>query len=303
METQSRLSAKRKNVENIKSLVSADSEDLPAKRGKDFSIPLVKSMLEAGYYSGQMQHFTINPITQKKLLGLGKRLAKDLPPDPFDKPGTRSKLLSQLVIDPITGKMTVVGQQEKSDGHNYTTYHQTAAYNEEVSSTSKGRDYRAIPKRITDTPEFLGLIKKCWEDAINSGCINDTHLTACNIHIVEQRATKGRMSYTSPAVFHVDGEPCTFVILLHRDDNVVGGESFVGDRTGDVVGKVPKNVDQGHIRFELALLNPYDFIVVDDRAVAHHVNGIASSDGEPALRVTLLIDFTNLYPNLSGDVQ
>lgn len=253
-----------------------------------------------GFLQLTMSSYLSEKISREDLEVLRLKITRDLPFDPFDKTKTRRKRFSSFIIPGFGGVIFPSGRTIDKDGKRQCTYHQTSHYNGEIKATVKGRTYLALPDEIENSEAFKNLLLQCRRRAVEAGIVEDHDDLYCNVHVVEQRATAKKRCAVTPSTFHVDGEKITFICLLHRDSNTQSGESYVGARTLEVVGKTPQQItDETKILLKTVLRVPFDTVVVNDELVSHHANSIGTSDQNDAVRQTMLIDFTPCRRELS----
>jgi len=245
-----------------------------------------------GYVIGNIDCITNDPNKQNMLLGFIDKAKKSLKTDLTDKTGLRNRAMGKFLITPYTKELVVIDRLETDFGDAVTPYYQSGEYNKDVSSTGKNvRYFPAISEETLQDATLQRLVRFAYNKAIAVGCISKEDLVTSNIQFVQQRVSGNHeMSYTSPAVLHVDGEPFTAIFVIERTENTIGGENFVAQR--DQQGKTPDKADTGTILSEVVLKDPFDFLMVNDYVVSHHVNGISSSDNRVASRTTILIDFS-----------
>lgn len=98
---------------------------------------------------------------------------------------------------------------------------------------------------------------------------------------------------SSPDYFHQDGEPFTFAHLIHRSQNMMGGENFIGTTSIRNTRLEEAPVDQILARF--TLFETLESFVVHDPKVSHYVSPIIKRDDkceEATERCIVLIDFS-----------
>lgn len=101
------------------------------------------------------------------------------------------------------------------------------------------------------------------------------------LHMIAYEPTPGAPAIATPNQFHRDGEPYTFIHLIHRED-VEGGENLVAR-------------DDGRLLAEFTLTRELDCFAVRDCAVVHAVKEIRVAPGRPrGFRSILIVDFTPL---------
>ena len=249
-------------------------------------------LLSKGFTIGNMDCITTEPQNQKELLELVELAKLELRPDKYDKTSNRQRAMGKFFVTPRTHQLIDIDRLESDYGDSVCPYFQSSAYNKEVGDLSTDvRLFPAISKETMANSALQRLVLFSLRKAILIGCIEPSDIITSNVQFVQQNVLdSSRRSYTSPAVLHCDGEPFTAIFLAERTDNADGGESFAGRR--DQQGKLPENAEPGTIFMEETLLRPFDFLMVDDRAVCHHVNSIGSDNDKPASRMTILIDFS-----------
>src|SRR5207244_9535035 len=69
-----------------------------------------------------------------------------------------------------------------------------------------------------------------------------------NVHLNRLQSDGRRAALPSPREIHVDGEPFTFVVLVERTPNLVGGISYVADRccAGKLVDRKSTRLNSSH---------------------------------------------------------
>lgn len=265
---------------------------------------LKQQLINHGFVIGNIDCISADPCNQGELKGLVEKAKKELKPDVYDKTGLRNRAMGKYLITPYTQQLIDIERIKTDFGDHVCPYYQSGGYNKDVTNVeTKVRWFPAMSSVMMSDPVLQRLVKFALKKAISIGCVKNEDLVTSNVQFVQQSVSdSSEVSFTSPAVLHVDGEPFTIIILAERTDNVVGGENFVAER--DQQGKIPSDADPDKIRAEVTLTAPFDFLMVDDRAVSHHVNGISSHNNARATRMTILIDFSpwrqKLTPMVNG---
>lgn len=245
-----------------------------------------------GYVIGNIDCISTDPTNQEELKCLVELAKNELKPDVYDKTGLRNRAMGKFLITPYTQQLIDIERLETDFGDHVCPYYQSSEHNQDMNKTgSNVRLFPAISAEMMANPVLQRLVIFALKKAISIGCVQNGDLITSNIQFVQQIvANRSEVCFTSPAVLHVDGEPFTAIILAERSSNAIGGENFVSER--DQQGRIPSDAEEGSIRAQVTLEAPFDFLMVDDRAVAHHVNGITSYNNSPASRMTILIDFS-----------
>lgn len=211
---------------------------------------------------------------------------RQAPPDPQD--ARRSRFYSQLLWQPWSRSgMWIAPRQDGPDGAPYTTYLQAVGINQEFGGVE--RRFAPLPPTVRQNPALHTLIDACC-NAIPTWRIgmSDRDLVIVGVHLVRMQAVGHKAAIASPPFLHVDGELVTFVWLVERTYNCVGGISYVASRPS--AGKYPDDIRPEEMIATGTLSDPLDVAVIDDASVSHTVSGVRSSDGLPAHRTAMFID-------------
>jgi len=222
------------------------------------------------------------------------RAGRELPADPYDATGMRSRVYSQVVLCPWNGTLFWLPPFfDAQTGAPYTTYLQEASSNPEVGGIE--RRFAPVPYPLQENRAFCTLIRELW-GAIPAWRAEGRGRAPVLVgsHISNLKSDGRRAAMPSPREIHVDGEPFTFVVLLERTPNLVGGVSYVARR--HCATKCVEDVSPSDILAEGTLSGPLDTLVVDDAAVSHTVSGVRTVDGKPGWRIVLFIDYSVLKP-------
>lgn len=114
------------------------------------------------------------------------------------------------------------------------------------------------------------------------------------VHFVKlTSAGPSDLGISSPDFFHQDGEPFTFVHLIHRSKNMTGGINFIG--TIDCRNVRLEDVSSEQVLSQFTLTQTFESFAVHDPKVSHYVSPIIQQDdasAELAERCVVLVDFS-----------
>lgn len=205
--------------------------------------------------------------------------SRELPVDPYHRPGTRRRRYARVLYLPWSGEILPTPQRRYLQGSVYQP--EFGGIDRQFPSFTAGvlsnpilpvlidADYRSLPIAFRERTSTL---------AIDVG-----------LHLIAYAPLAGIPAVSSPPGFHRDGEPYTVTHLLVREC-IVGGDSGVA---ADPAGQ--------HTLTYTLLEEPLDSLWVDDKQVYHCVTPVELAPGATSgLRAVLLIDFSPLGPELSG---
>ena len=117
------------------------------------------------------------------------------------------------------------------------------------------------------------------------------------LHLVKLMvAQPGQSAVSSPNHLHQDGEPFTFVHLVHRD-NAVGAVNTIA--WPDCVGLLPENIADDLVVDTFQLEEPLDSYAICDRMISHYVSPLTRGpEARAGVRCAVLIDFTPMVPRI-----
>jgi hypothetical protein len=217
-----------------------------------------------------------------------------LPNDSYDPSGMRARALSQAILAPWANSLSWLPPH--IDGRTdavYTTYFQDLSSNPEIGGVE--RHFAPLPYELQRNRTLCALIQELWW--VIPGWRAEGRGRApvlVNVHLNKLQSDGRRAALPSPREIHVDGEPFTFVILVERTPNLVGGISYVADRC--CAGKLVEDLHSSEVVAEGTLLKPLDMLAIDDGAISHTVSGVRTVDCHAGWRTVLFIDYSVLKP-------
>lgn len=227
-----------------------------------------------------------------------------LPPDRHSPDGNRFRRYSQLVALPWCAMFELLPPVwDPRVGEAVTEYFQDASDN--PTDGGQSRKFAALAPSQQQNPFLAWLIQADLRQL--PWATKELHKPLLvGIHQIKHVAEPGRPAVSSPDCLHQDGEPFTFVHLIERSANVVGGINTIAPTC--YKNRQPSDVPPHDILAQFTLTNFLDSFVVADARVCHHVSAIdvmpapedatCSLDGNSGWRSVLLIDFTPLVPRI-----
>jgi hypothetical protein len=222
----------------------------------------------------------------------------DLPADPYDKTGQRKRRYGRFLWAPSASQLTPIAREIDAVGALVTYFVQGADYQPEMGG--RNRKFAALTEPVLTSPVLRALIEADWRVARRAGVLPDSTVYLVGVHIQKLEPQGTSKAVITPNTCHRDGELATFVHLMEIE-NVVGGWNAV--TTLDGVGRHPAELSPAQRLGRLMLTEPGSGFVVDDRKVAHFVEGVSLIDqSQPGHRTTMLIDFCPAKWVLSNDL-
>ncbi|HMB48302.1 MAG TPA: 2OG-Fe dioxygenase family protein [Afifellaceae bacterium] len=216
----------------------------------------------------------------------------DLPADADDPSGLRYRRYGRFVYLPWADSLSEIPAVSSPEGRPVVEYFQPISLNS--TDGGKRRPFTPLHPAIQRNMVLNELIRfDYWSLPVPESWSGLPVLVG--VHQIRLSPECNRPSVATPDHLHRDGEPFTYVHLMHRE-NVTGGLSYVANP--ECAGTHPDHVGDGNILSTFTLENPLDSFVVDDCRVSHHVgevSKVANAAGK-AERSVLLVDFTPMMP-------
>jgi hypothetical protein len=257
--------------------------DIPVKPAPQ---PPDRTLREKGWAKFDLADLPFAKWHAKGFEAFGIRVAASLPPDPYDPTGRRHRRYSVFFWSPKADLLMPVSREFGEDGLPVTPYLQGDEYQTEFGN--EVRWFPALEEWLLQSSILGGLIRADGMVARRAGVLPDAPGFYVGVHAIALVPGVDGPAVITPNEIHCDGEPVTFVHLLRRR-NVTGGWNVVADRAA--LGRHPDEVDPALLHARFSLTMPGEGFVVDDRRVAHFVEGVALRDSAlPGERTVLLID-------------
>lgn len=227
-----------------------------------------------------------------------------LPLDRHSSDGNRFRRYSQFIALPWRHTFELLPPVwDARRGEEVTEYFQDTSYN--PTDGGQSRTFAALAPSQRQNPFLTWLLE--YDLRQIPWTVKELHKPLLvGVHQVKHVASTGRAAASSPDCLHQDGEPFTFVHLIERSANVVGGINTIAPTC--YKNRQPSDVPPHDILAQFTLTNFLDSFVVADARVCHHVSAIdvmpAPEDaahrrgGNSGVRSVLLIDFTPLVPRI-----
>lgn len=233
------------------------------------------------------------------LLLFAQNLRASLQPDPYDKSGLRHRLYSAMLYLPDRNLLTPMGRGYDSADRPTASYFQPAAYQPE-----EGDNVRALAS-LTEaqlaSPALTELVAADYRIALHSGVLPACPAYGVGIHLIALEPKGRQLAAVTPNTIHRDGEPVTFAHLMGKR-NVHGGWNAI--TRPEHVNRHPSELPDSEILARFTLDEPGESYVVDDRTVAHFVEGVGLQNlDEPGHRTVALIDFSPMRRARSNDLD
>jgi hypothetical protein len=225
---------------------------------------------------------------QDAALSLFRKVFETLPGDPYCKFGTRRRRFAQFRLTPSNRHLEPIpSQYDAVTGRYYAEYFQLKSVNPDDGG--RGRRFSALDAKTADDASIHKIIWNCYD--LIEWCTQHQHASKIvGFHTVRYEPSRGREAVGSPNVFHQDGEPYTFAILIERK-GVEGGVNYVATPTA--ANRRLDDVRECDILDKFILERPFEGFGVCDRMVSHYVSPLRKNPAcQAGFRNVLLIDFT-----------
>ena len=217
-----------------------------------------------------------------------KKLFENLPVDPYCASKTRYRRFAEFEVDPVLQTIEALpAHLDQETGEMYFEYFQNKQVNPDDGGL--GRRFPAVDLSQCDASIIKEVIWNCYELTEWETKHSDTRKIA-GFHAVSYQPGDTDHAVASPNVFHQDGEPYTFGILIGRS-GVNGGENYIG-----MLNAANKQLDEiweADIIAKFALQDTFEAFGVCDRMVTHYVAPLTrKKPQEKGFRNIILLDFS-----------
>ncbi|MAB13129.1 2OG-Fe dioxygenase family protein [Parvibaculum sp.] len=222
------------------------------------------------------------------------KAARHAPLDPQDPRGNRHRYFGSGFFFPWQEGMpwsVIPPRVDPHSGWAFTSYFQPAEIN--VDAGGIVRRFHPIPHEIWQLPALRRLVDILFVSTPHA-LVSRQKPVVFNLHIIHLRSDGVRAAVSVPDHMHQDLEPITYVILLDRSKNAAGGVSHIGKAAAAHAAKNAQDVKDGDIIAKRTLTGKFSGLGFWDARVSHDVSPVYSSDGQPAWRSVLLVDFGNI---------
>ena len=220
------------------------------------------------------------------------RAGRAAPLDPEDLDGNRYRTFGGVHFypwEPERGYTIVPCFKDPDSGRTYSRYAQPANINPEAGG--RVRRFAPIPEYLWSS--LWPLINVLYMGTPHE-LVSRTDPVAAHVHLVSMRPRQNWAAYSVPNLLHQDLDPVTFVVLTERSENAGGGQSLIAKASTARHKANWQDLPDGEIIEKFTLVTPWSGVAVWDSRVSHAVSPLYGTDGEPANRTALLIDFTNI---------
>lgn len=222
-----------------------------------------------------------------------------LRPDPYDPSGLRYRRYVSLIYVPDSGGLTPMGRSHDDEKGPKARYFQPAAYQPEEGDHVRTLD--SLTEQQIASPVLSGVVATDFRIARNSGLLPVCPAYIVGVHFICLRPLGRKLAAVTPNTIHRDGELLTFAHLIGKW-NVRGGWNAITRK--DNVDRHPSELPDDEILTRFTLEEPGESYVVDDRKVAHFVEGVGLEDvDQSGHRTVALIDFSPLRRVRSNDLD
>ncbi len=230
----------------------------------------------------------VNPGHNAAAASQLRKLFENLPVDPYCGPKTRCRRFIEFEVDPVLKAVEPLPAKADPDtGEMFVEYFQNKQVNPDDGGL--GRRFPALDLSPCNTVFLKEIIWNCYELTEWPPETRDVKKVA-GFHTVSYQPGETHQAVASPNVFHQDGEPYTFGILVERL-GVNGGENYIG--TLDTANKRLDEIPGTDILDTFTLENAFEGFGVCDRIITHYVAPLTrKAPGEKGYRNIILLDFT-----------
>ncbi|NGM49467.1 2OG-Fe dioxygenase family protein [Caulobacter sp. 602-2] len=276
-----------------------DRPEEPIPTGVDIEKVAALALAADGFARFHVLGTAYPEYLHEALLKLAWTVPASLQPDPYDRSGLRYRRYSSMLYVPELNLLTPMGRDHDDADRPTARYFQPAAYQPE-----EGDNVRTLPS-LTEaqlaSQALLAMVALDCRIARRSGVLDDCPAYATGIHFIGLQPRGRQLAAVTPNTIHRDGEPVTFAHLMGKR-NVHGGWNAI--TRPEHVNRHPSELPDSEILARFTLDEPGESYVVDDRTVAHFVEGVGLQNlDEPGHRTVALIDFSPMRRARSNDLD
>jgi hypothetical protein len=232
-------------------------------------------------------------------LAFADEIPKTLQADPYDASGLRRRRYACFAYFPDRALLIPRGRRFDRLGLPKSRYFQPAAYQPEEGNNV--RTFDSLTESQLGSSVLSGLVATDFRIACHSGCLPDCPEYWVGIHFICLEPQGRQLAAVSPNSIHRDGELLTFAHLIGKR-NVHGGWNAITGMSS--VDKHPSELRQEEVLMRFTLEEAGQSYVVDDRQVAHFVEGVGlQNTDEWGHRTVALIDFSPVRRVRSDDLD
>jgi len=235
----------------------------------------------------------------EQFLAFAQGLPKRLDPDPYDGSGLRRRRYASFIFEPGLCSLLAMGRSYDKLDRPKARYFQPTAYQPEEGDHV--RTFDSLTEQQITSPVLAALVAADFRIARHSRLLPTCPAYIVGVHFICLEPLGRRLAAVSPNTIHRDGELLTFAHLMGKR-NVLGGWNAITHTSN--VDRHPSEVPTEDILKQFTLEGPGESYVVDDRKVAHFVEGVGLENVcEWGHRTIALVDFSPLRRVRSNDLD
>ena len=219
------------------------------------------------------------------------KVALAAPADPQDPRRTRYRYFGGGIFFPFASReWTIVpSHRDTRTGEVFTRYFQPVEVNADAGGVM--RRFAPLPQDVWESQALRRVVDLLF-DATPHALVSRKMPVAFHVHMITLRSDGVVAGISLPNYLHRDLEPVTYVILLDRTPNAGGAISHIAPAT--VASTNVQDLADDYLIAERTLLEPFEGFGFWDERVSHDVTPLYSTDGCPATRAAMLVDFGNV---------